>query len=115
LTDAEQALWKKLRRKQIRDLQFYRQKPLLNFIVDFYCSKAQMVIELDGGQHFEAENLKKDADRDKALQELGLLVLRFYNRQVLMEMDSVLMVIDKVVEERLKNPPLTPRHSHKKN
>jgi very-short-patch-repair endonuclease len=49
LTDAEQALWKKLRRKQIQGVQFYRQKPLLDFIVDFYCSKAQLVIELDGG------------------------------------------------------------------
>jgi len=49
LTDAELALWQKLRRKQIQGVQFYRQKPLLNFIVDFYCSKAQLVIELGGG------------------------------------------------------------------
>jgi very-short-patch-repair endonuclease len=49
LTDAEQVLWKRLRWKQIRNDQFYRQKPLINFIVDFYCSKAQLVIELDGG------------------------------------------------------------------
>ncbi len=82
LTDAEQALWKKLRRKQIREVQFYRQKPLLDFIVDFYCSKAGLVIELDGGQHFEPENLKKNVDRDRALQELGLYALRFDNRQV---------------------------------
>ncbi len=82
LTDAEQALWKKLRRKQIREVQFYRQKPLLDFIVDFYCSKAGLVIELDGGQHFEPENLKKNVDRDRALQELGLYALWFDNRQV---------------------------------
>jgi very-short-patch-repair endonuclease len=50
--------------------------------------------------------LEKDVVRDKALQELGLLVLRFDNRQVLMEMDSVLMVIDKVIEGRLKNPTI---------
>lgn len=90
LTDAEQVLWKRLRRKQIRGVQFYRQKPLLNYNVDFYCSKAQLVIELDGGQYFESEYLKKDAERDKSLQKLGLYVLRFDNRQVLMEMDSVL-------------------------
>ena len=103
LTDAEQALWKRVRRKQIQDVQFYRQKPLLDFIVDFYCSKAQLVIELDGGQHFEPEYLKKDNVRDKALEGLGLRVLRFDNRQVLMEMDGVLAVIDRVVEERLNN------------
>jgi len=103
LTDAELALWQNIRRKQIRDVQFYRQKPLLDFIVDFYCSKVQLVIELDGGQHFEPEYLQKDIDRDKALNGLGLKVLRFDNYQVLTEMDAVLIVIDRVVEERLKN------------
>jgi len=103
LTDAEQALWYRVRRKQIRGVQFLRQKPLLNFIVDFYCSKAKLVIELDGGQHFEPEYLQKDIERDKALKELGLLVLRFDNRQVLTELEAVLAVIDSVVEERLKN------------
>jgi len=103
LTDAEQALWQKVRRKQIQGVQFYRQKPLLNFIVDFYCSKAQLVIELDGGQHFEPEYLQKDIARDKVLNELGLKVLRFDNHQVLIEMGAVLAVIDRVVEERLNN------------
>ena len=104
LTDAEQALWKRVRRKQIQGVQFYRQKPLLNFIVDFYCSKAELVIELDSGQHFEPEYLQKDIERDKALEGLGLHVLRFDNRQVLMEIDSVLAVIDRIVEERLPPP-----------
>ncbi len=103
MTDAEQALWKKIRRKQIRSVQFYRQKPLLDFIVDFYCAKAALVIELDGSQHFDPDYLKKDSERDKALQKLGLLVLRFDNRQVLTEMNGVLAIIDKVVEERLNN------------
>jgi len=103
LTEAEQALWKRIRRKKIRGVQFYRQKPLLNFMVDFYCSKASLVIEIDGGQHFEPEDVRKDLDRDKQLSTLGLHVLRFDNRQVLAEMESVLTVIDKVIEERLKN------------
>ena len=51
MTDAEIALWVKLRRKQLHGLQFYRQKPLGKFIVDFYCPAAQLVIEIDGGQH----------------------------------------------------------------
>lgn len=51
MTDAEQRLWQRIRRKQILELQFYRQKPILNFIVDFYCPAANLVIECDGGQH----------------------------------------------------------------
>jgi very-short-patch-repair endonuclease len=101
MTDAEQTLWYRLRRKQIQGLQFYRQKPLLAFIVDFYCPAAKLVIELDGSQHSEAEHQAKDKDRDTALAGLGLRVLRFDNRQVLLETDAVLGVIDAVVSERV--------------
>lgn len=89
MTDAEQLLWQRLRRKQILGLQFYRQKPLLNFIVDFYCSAANLVIECDGGPHFTVEGLEADRVRDQALAQLGLIVLRFDNRQVLAEIDAV--------------------------
>lgn len=51
MTNAEQLLWQRIRRKQILELQIYRQKPILNFIVDFYCPKAHLVIECDGCQH----------------------------------------------------------------
>ena len=105
MTDAEQKLWFYLRRKQVRGLQFYRQKPLLNFIVDFYCPAAKLVIELDGSQHAELDHQQKDQRRDNLLKELGLLVLRFDNRQVLMEMDSVLAVINDVVTACKINPP----------
>ena len=101
MTDAEQLLWRSLRHKQIHGVQFYRQKPILNFIVDFYCAKARLVIELDGSQHYEIEHQQKDAARDKALAAVGLRVLRFDNRQVLTETDSVLTVIDEAVGERL--------------
>ena len=100
MTDAEQVLWRHIRRKQIQNVQFYRQKPLLAFIVDFYCPAAKLVIGLDGSQHFEAEHQAKDQDRDAALAGLGLRVLRFDNRQVLLETDAVLAVIDEVVRER---------------
>ncbi len=101
MTDAEQVLWQRIRRKQIQNVQFYRQKPLLTFIVDFYCPAAKLVIELDGSQHFEAEHQAKDQARDAALAGLGLHVLRFDNRQVLLETDAVLAVIDAVVSERV--------------
>ena len=101
LTDAEQVLWQHIRRKQIQGVQFYRQKPLLAFIVDFYCPAAKLVIELDGSQHYDEEHQTKDQARDDTLTELGLQVLRFDNRQVLLETDAVLAVIDATVKKRV--------------
>ncbi|SFE12198.1 Very-short-patch-repair endonuclease [Nitrosomonas sp. Nm166] len=100
MTDAENALWNRLRRKQIQGVQFYRQKPLLAFIVDFYCPVAKLVIELDGSQHFEAKHRARDQARAEALANLGLKILRFDNRQVLLEIEAVLGVIDEMVRER---------------
>jgi very-short-patch-repair endonuclease len=99
MTDAELMLWRHIRFKQVRGLLFYRQKPLLKFIVDFYCPKAKLVIELDGSQHFEEAHLAADAERDAALAGLGLRVLRFDNRQVLTEIEGVMAVIDDAVSE----------------
>lgn len=109
MTEAEQVLWYRLRRKQIHGVQFYRQKPLLTYIVDFYCPSAKLVVELDGGQHFEDRHQVKDDMRDASLMELGLRVLRFDNRQVLLETDAVLEVIVRMVGQRVlelnPNPP----------
>ncbi|OTG60035.1 hypothetical protein B9T36_05175 [Acinetobacter sp. ANC 4204] len=107
MTDAEQLLWQRLRRKQILGLQFYRQKPILNFIVDFYCPSVSLVIECDGGQHCTVEGLEADRVRDEALAELGLTVLRFDNRQVLIEIDGVVELIFQTAQSRIPlNPPL---------
>ncbi|WP_024296730.1 endonuclease domain-containing protein [Methylomicrobium lacus] len=108
MTDAEQRLWTRVRRKQILDVQFYRQKPLGGYIVDFYAPKASLVIELDGGQHFEAEQQDYDQRRTEFLQQQGLMVLRFTNLDVLQNIDGVMEKIFVVVRERLeylKNPP----------
>jgi len=103
MTDAEQLLWRKLRRKQILGLQFYRQKPILNFIVDFYCPAANLVIEWDSGQHYTAEGLEADRARDQALAQLGLNVLRFDNRQILTETDAVVDQIYWIAKQRLES------------
>ncbi|RXK80200.1 DUF559 domain-containing protein [Chlorobaculum sp. 24CR] len=108
MTDAEQHLWGRLRRKQIHGVQFNRQKPILDYIVDFYCAKAKLVIELDGSQHYESEHREKDRVRDETLAELGLLVLRYDNRQALLETEAVLEDIYAKVEERLGIPPGPP-------
>ena len=93
MTDAEKLLWSRLRNKQILGVQFYRQKPLLNFIVDFYCPSANLVIECDGSQHYTNEGLEADRIRDEALAQVGLKVLRFDNRQVLGEIDAVVEMV----------------------
>ncbi|MEH6389457.1 MAG: endonuclease domain-containing protein [Pseudomonas profundi] len=101
MTVAEQLLWAWLRRKQVLGVQFYRQKPLAGYIVDFYCAAAKLVVELDGGQHFEPAELVKDQRRTVQLEGLGLKVVRFDNRQVLVELEDVLNVIFVELENRL--------------
>ncbi len=93
MTNAERILWSKIRRKSIGDCQFYRQKVIENYIVDFYCHKARLVIELDGGQHYSSEGKQRDLIRDKYLQELGLRVLRFSDRDIFENLDGVLETI----------------------
>ena len=104
MTDAEKCLWSKLRAKQILGLQFYRQKPLLNFIVDFYCPAANVVIECDGGQHFTDEGLEADRVRDEALAQFGLKVLRFDNGQVIGQIDGVVEVVFEFVSPKIESP-----------
>ncbi|MBJ9954209.1 MULTISPECIES: endonuclease domain-containing protein [unclassified Acinetobacter] len=104
MTDVEKFLWSKIRNKQILGVQFYRQKPILNFIVDFYCPSANLVIECDGSQHYTDEGLEADRIRDHALEQLGLKVLRFDNRQVMGEIDAVVRVVLDVISLQLESP-----------
>ena len=67
MTDSEHALWERLRRKQVQAVQFYRQKPIGNYIVDFYAPKAKIVLEVDGSQHMESEQAARDSQRDAFL------------------------------------------------
>jgi very-short-patch-repair endonuclease len=90
MTDAERRLWSRVRGKQLKGFQFYRQKPIDEFIVDFYCPKARLVIELDGGQHYEEKSNARDKDRDERLHGMGLKVLRFSNRDVMEKLDAVI-------------------------
>lgn len=98
MTDAEQLLWLRLRRKQIGGVQFYRQKPIGNYIVDFYAPRAKIVIEVDGSQHHEPRAIEADVERDEFLSRLELNILRFNNLQVLRETESVLDMIRLAIE-----------------
>jgi len=74
----------------LKDVQFYRQKTIGNCIVYFYCPKANLVIELDGGQHYNDEMKVTDRQRDRILEGMGLTVLRFSDREVFENGEAVL-------------------------
>ena len=93
MTDAEARLWFNLRRHGTAGRKFRRQHPFGPFILDFYCADAHLVVELDGGQHFEPAQAAYDAERTKFLETKGLRVLRFTNIEALMQTDAVLEVI----------------------
>lgn len=88
-TDAERRLWARLRLKQLNGCQFYRQKIIGNYIVDFCSPSVKLVIEVDGSQHYSDEMFLKDKIRDKYLQDYGLKVLRFNDYEVLRNINGV--------------------------
>ena len=89
MTDSERLLWSRIRRKQLKGYQFYRQKTVGNYIVDFYCPSANIIVELDGGQHYSDLGRKKDKARDAYLLKQGFRVLRYPNWEVLNELNDV--------------------------
>ena len=98
MTDAEQKLWYCLNNKQLKNLKFRRQTPIGKYIVDFLCYERRLVIELDGGQHAEKKNSKKDLIRDQWLISQGYHVMRFWNVDVLENIDGVIDSILRAVE-----------------
>lgn len=99
-TLGEILLWKKLKGKQCYGFDFHRQKPISNYIVDFYCHKLKLIIEIDGYSHnFKFEEDKK---RDFDLNELGFTVLRFSEGEVRNNLDLVLNSISKFIENKLE-------------
>ena len=109
MTDAEQKLWYQLRRKQLLGIQFYRQRPLGEYIVDFHAPEVELVVEVDGSQHQEQDAIQYDSARTAYLKSLGLTVMRFDNLQVLNETDSVLEMIHQYVRDRQSPLPCRPR------
>lgn len=90
-TDVERRLWHRLRNGQIHDAQFRRQHPAGRYVLDFYCPALALAVELDGGQHAQAGT--RDRDRDEWLKQQGVTVLRFWNSDVVENLNGVLEVI----------------------
>jgi very-short-patch-repair endonuclease len=96
-TDAERLIWAALRAHRMNGASFRRQTPIGLYIADFVCHAANLVIEIDGGQHFESDHKRRDAWRDAFLARKGFRVLRFNNHDVMTNREGVLQTISAAV------------------
>jgi len=107
-TDAEYRLWQRLRGRQLDDCKFRRQHPFGNYILDFVCLERRVVVELDGSQH--SNSINYDLQRTHAIEDVGFVVLRFWNNQLHDNIDGVLEVILQALRANTApsppNPPL---------
>jgi very-short-patch-repair endonuclease len=103
MSNAEQVLWYHLRCRQISGLKFRRQHPFGDYILDFVCLENKLVIEVDGGQH--GQQAGYDKNRTQKLRTAGFRVLRFWNNEVLKEIESVKEKIGLAVQEVQPHPP----------
>lgn len=101
-TDAERKLWRHVRNRQLDGHRFRRQQPLGPYIVDFVCLDKKLIVEVDGGQH--AERVGRDEKRTAWLELQGFRVLRFWNKQVLTEIEEVKQSIMMALEEDIPSP-----------
>lgn len=99
MTPHERKLWYLFLRKY--PVKIYKQRIIGSYIVDFYCAAAKLVIEIDGSQHYEPQGMKYDAQRSEFLSSLGLTILRYSNREIDTEFNSVCEQIDITVQSRL--------------
>jgi very-short-patch-repair endonuclease len=100
-TDAERKLWDILRSSRMADLRFFRQYSVGPYTLDFYCPERRLAIEVDGGQHADVYGQQHDAHRDKYLKELNIRVVRFWNNDVLQNIEGVGEKIKEDVEKHL--------------
>jgi len=97
MTEAEKILWEELRNKRFLDLKFRRQHPISRFIVDFYCHKFKLVIELDGNIHNLPEVKERDKNREVELKEFGLNILRMKNHEITNDLNAALEKIKDII------------------
>ncbi|MDH7461430.1 endonuclease domain-containing protein [Chitinophagaceae bacterium 26-R-25] len=97
-TVGEILLWMQLRAGQLRGFTFNRQKPLGNYIVDFYCKPLKLVIEVDGGYHFTPEQRVRDQQRQQILESMNLHFLRFRDEEVRNDMNNVIKAIEHYIK-----------------
>ena len=104
-TEAERALWAKVRNKEFFGMRFFRQYSVGPHILDFYCPTAKLAVELDGGQHNQSDNREYDKARSEYLRAMDIDVMRFWDNEVLLDMQSVLSKLALKVTPSI--PPLS--------
>ncbi|GAA4275110.1 endonuclease domain-containing protein [Aquimarina gracilis] len=104
-TKAEIILWLKLKGKQMHGYDFHRQKPIDDYILDFFCHELMLGIEIDGYSHELIEIYQKDQKKEKRMNELGITILRFTDNQVLKDMFNVLLSIEDYIRRFEKHTP----------
>jgi very-short-patch-repair endonuclease len=104
-TKSEIRLWQNLKGKQMLGYDFHRQKPLLNYIADFYCYELNLIIELDGYSHQFEEVQIKDEVKQIELEKLGLTVMRFLDDEVMQDINNVLRCIEGFINQFEKHTP----------
>jgi very-short-patch-repair endonuclease len=113
-TDAERILWSELRAGRLNGVNFRRQVPIENYIADFVCHAAKLVIELDGGQHFSDEGERADERRSAVIEAKSFKVLRFSNHDVMTNRVGVLETIATAIVERAPTPALPRKRKREK-
>lgn len=98
MTSEEELVWKNIRKDKL-GVRFRRQYGIGEYIVDFYCPKLRLVIEIDGGQHYSQKGLEYDRIREEYMEELGLKTLRFSNVEIRDDLESVIEEIKKVISQ----------------
>lgn len=94
-TKAEKIIWKYLRNKQLKGFKFFRQYSIDFYVLDFYCPKLKLAIEIDGPYHLESQILEHDEERQMDIESLDIKFLRFTNHEIYYDLDSVLEKIKK--------------------
>lgn len=103
-TEAEKILWEKVRNRKLSDLKFYRQYSIGPYILDFFCPKTRVGIELDGEQHKEAKEY--DKEREFFLEKAGVHIIRFWNQEIINNLEGVLK---NITNSNARNPSLAIR------
>ncbi len=104
-TRSEKILWSRLRKKQIQNVQFYRQVPVGTFIVDFYAKKPRLVIEVDGEYHLTNDMQDQDLNRNRCFSSISIHILRFSNKEIEYNINNVVTIINTTILKLIANYP----------
>lgn len=112
-TKPEEKIWYEILRKKMTGYRFLRQKPISSFIVDFYCSKLLLAIEIDGDTHYEQKAIVYDRKRTEILNKFGIKVIRYTNFEVMDNIEGIEFNLRREIEKRegelgIENPPVPP-------